>query len=303
MMLRMLAPRHRVVTTFHYLRPVSVRTALLRIFFLLPAAFSDAVVVTTEAEASYAKRFLRRKQIEVIPAGLTFPIQQVTAERRVAARSRLGFSDADFVVAHLGFLLPNKGLDTLLVGLTTLPERIKLLVIGGSYQDGDRYPEKLKAAARGAGLGSRIVWTGEAPEHDISGLLAAADCAALPFDEGACLKRSTLLLALAAAIPVVTTDGPERDRVMVNGENLLLVPPRDPDRLAAALSQLQHDPTLGKRLVDNRNEILDLVSWASIARRHDILYRDVCERHDLEPADTEIDENVKTAGVSLQRQR
>jgi glycosyltransferase involved in cell wall biosynthesis len=269
------------------LKPVGFKTALLRIFFLLPAATSHAIVVTTEIEARYARRFFPRKPIEVIPAGLTFPISRVTEEKRIATRQKLGFCDSDFVVAYAGFLLPNKGIETLIAAIKQLPPTTKLLVIGGTYEKGDPYSDQLKVAAKQEGVGQRIVWTGEAPQEDFGALLSAADCAALPFDEGGCLKRSTLLMAIAAGLPVVTTDGPERDRVMRSGGNLLLVPARDPQALAAALSLLESDEHLRKRLVENSLEILDMVSWESIVGRHVALYKRLgaqSARRKLEPA-------------------
>ena len=269
---RIMTPQHRVVTTFHYLKPVSFKTALLRMFFLLPAATSHAIVVTTEMEARYARRFFRRKLIEVIPAGLTFPISRVTRETRIATRQVLGFRESDFVVAYAGFLVPNKGIETLIRAMKQLPPTTKLLAIGGTYDAGHSYLGRLKVAAERAGVEKRIVWMGEAPEADFGSLLSAADCAALPFDEGGCLKRSTLLMALAAGLPVVTTDGPERDQVMRSGENLLLVPPRDPLTLADALSLLEKDDGLRKRLVESSREILDMVNWESIVGRHVALY-------------------------------
>lgn len=271
-LVRLFARQHRVVTTFHYLRPFDLRTAMLRVFFLLPALFSDAIVVTTDWEAAYARKFLSNTKILVVPAGLTEELKRSDQAQREQTRRKLGFDTGDFVVAFFGYLLPNKGLQTLLQALPKLSERTKLLVIGDSYAANDRYPIQLQEVARQLGIAGRVRWMGKVDAQSIGSLLSAADCAALPYDEGASLKRSTLLAALAVNLPAVTTLGPEVDGVMKNGENLLLVGPRDSGALADALMRLESEPGLGPSLTAAAAPILDSVDWNRIVDLHVGLY-------------------------------
>lgn len=54
--------------------------------------------------------------------------------------------------------------------------------------------------------------------------------------------------------PVVTTSVPSNAEVISDGVDGLLVPPRDPVALAAALARLLADPALARRLGDSARE-------------------------------------------------
>ena len=54
--------------------------------------------------------------------------------------------------------------------------------------------------------------------------------------------------ALACGTPLVTADTPAARELLVDGESALLVPPGDPEALAAALRRLAADPELARRL-------------------------------------------------------
>ena len=57
-----------------------------------------------------------------------------------------------------------------------------------------------------------------------------------------------LLEAAACGRPLVATDVPGCREVVVHGETGLLVPPRDPGALAAAIATLARDPPLRRRM-------------------------------------------------------
>jgi glycosyltransferase involved in cell wall biosynthesis len=85
-----------------------------------------------------------------------------------------------------------------------------------------------------------VEWLG--PRSDIPELLAASHIACLPsYCEG--LPKS-LLEALAAGLPVVTTDVPGCREVVTEDCNGYLVPPRNAEALAQAIEKLVIDPTL-----------------------------------------------------------
>lgn len=80
--------------------------------------------------------------------------------------------------------------------------------------------------------------------QDMPQVLAEADIVCLPsYREG---LPKALLEAMAAGLPCVTTDVPGCREVVRNGENGLLVPPRDPVALADALARVIEDPGLCK---------------------------------------------------------
>lgn len=90
-----------------------------------------------------------------------------------------------------------------------------------------------------------VKWLGF--RSDMPELLASVDIACLPsfYREG--LPKS-LIEALAASLPVVTTDTVGCREVVTHGYNGLLVPPRDATALASALHQLIENPALRQKM-------------------------------------------------------
>ncbi|SCZ67222.1 glycosyltransferase family 4 protein [Thiohalomonas denitrificans] len=82
-------------------------------------------------------------------------------------------------------------------------------------------------------------WWGR--RDDMVDVLDQAHIACLPSYYGEGVPRS-LLEAAAAGLPIVTTDAPGCREVVIDGDNGLLVPPRDVDALADALEALIQDP-------------------------------------------------------------
>jgi glycosyltransferase involved in cell wall biosynthesis len=154
-------------------------------------------------------------------------------------------------VLYAGRLSPEKGIEELVAAA----DGLKLVVAG----DGP-----LRARVPGA--------LGFVPHGELEGLYARAAVVACPSRrEGfgvACLE------AMAHARPVVATDvGGLRDLV-VDGETGLVVPPRDPAALRAALDRLLADPALRRRLGSaGRRRAQERFSWDVVTEATVAAYR------------------------------
>jgi glycosyltransferase involved in cell wall biosynthesis len=103
---------------------------------------------------------------------------------------------------------------------------------------------ELEQRARELGVAGRCLFLGE--RADVPDLLAAADLFLLPsLWEGLPLS---VLEAMAAGRPVVATAIGGTDEAVTDGVTGLLVPPRDPAAIAAAIARLRDDPGLAERL-------------------------------------------------------
>jgi glycosyltransferase involved in cell wall biosynthesis len=90
-----------------------------------------------------------------------------------------------------------------------------------------------------------VTWLG--PRQDIAELLCGAHIACQPSSYREGLPKSALE-AMASGKPLVASDIPGCREAVVDGETGLLVPPRNPRALAAALRRLIEDPELRARM-------------------------------------------------------
>jgi glycosyltransferase involved in cell wall biosynthesis len=116
--------------------------------------------------------------------------------------------------------------------------RARFVLVGGvDYENRSAINESTLEQWQKEGI---VEWWGH--RVDIPDVLAQAQIACLPsYREG--LPKS-LLEAMAAGLPCVTTDVPGCREAVRDGETGFLVPPKDPMALANALKILIQDPAL-----------------------------------------------------------
>jgi glycosyltransferase involved in cell wall biosynthesis len=139
------------------------------------------------------------------------------------------------IVGVIARLEPEKGHRTLLDAWPLVLRRApdaRLLVVG----EGSLLTE-LAWQARELGIDRRVVFTGR--RDDIPAVTAALDVAVLPSYREA--QGMVVLEAMALSRPVVATNVGGIPEMLEDGVSGLLVPPHDPDALAAAIVRLLLD--------------------------------------------------------------
>ncbi len=184
------------------------------------------VVAVSEEIAAWRETTLGRR-CHVIPNGVAVP-PPATPELRARARSALGASDGDVVAGCVARLAPEKDHATLVralpAALAAAP-RLRLALVGDGVERAN-----LEALAGDLGVAGRISFLGA--RSDVAALLPGLDLFVLASRrEGLPLS---LLEALAAGVPAVTTAVGEMPRVLGGGAGTT-VWANDPDALAAAL--------------------------------------------------------------------
>jgi glycosyltransferase involved in cell wall biosynthesis len=199
-----------------------------------------------------------------VPNGIEVP----PAVRRPdpALRAELVRGRPDYVVLTPARLHEQKGHAYLLAAAARVPEAT--FVLAG---DGPLRPELERLAAE-RNVADRCVFLGY--RSDVSDLLAAADVFVLPsLFEG---LPVSVLEAMAAERPVVATAIGGTDEAVTHEVTGLLVPPRDPAALAAAIRRLQADPQLAGRLAAaGRERVQREFSSAATARNVMRIYDEV----------------------------
>ncbi|HVY45200.1 MAG TPA: glycosyltransferase [Minicystis sp.] len=192
---------------------------------------------------------------------------------RARLRAALGLEPDEWVLGALGRLSPEKDHATLLRAMqrvAAVEPRAHLLLAG----DGPLRAE-LAALAGRLGLEGRVRLIGE--RADVPGFLGALDVFCLPSKtEGTSLS---LLEAMACGVPVVATAVGGTPSVVEAGAAARLVPPGDPEALAAALLALREAPreaaamaARGRRIVEARFSLRGMVDryaalYTRLARR------------------------------------
>ncbi len=189
---------------------------------------ADLVVADTAAHARHLERLTGARRIEVCLVG---------AEERLF---RPGWRpSARFTALFVGKLIPLHGLETILAAARLVPELdIRIVGSGQLAHLLERRPDNVE----------HVGWV----EYDhLPGELHRASCALGVFgtsDKAARVIPNKAFQALACGAPLVTADTPAARELLRDGDSALLVPPGNPEALAAALRRLAADSDLCDRL-------------------------------------------------------
>ena len=232
-----LAHRHRpfpLIFTAHNLigRGLSSRLGIPFVGFHC----THILAVSPSVADSLAACGVPRAKIQVIPNGIDLGHFNSSEMDRSAARVALALPEDAFVVAAAARLSREKGMDTL---LSAAGQRAGMTFrIAG---DGPLKAALARQTPPNAKLLGRLA--------DVRPLLAAADVFAVPSRrEG---QGMAALEAMASGVSLVAARVGGLADMLADGETALLIPPDDPDALAAALSRLQSDSRLRQKLVAN----------------------------------------------------
>jgi glycogen(starch) synthase len=168
-----------------------------------------------------------------------------------------GFDHTDFPVAseyvdkpwswrmvNAGRLDPRKGLETAVRALRLLPTEAVLELLPAAD---DAYRAHLEKLAAELGVGDRLRFTLTTRDH-LREHYVQADVCVFPteWDEPFGLVP---LEAMASGTPVVATGSGGSGEFLIDDQNCLRFPQKDPAALAAAVRRLAEDPALRERLV------------------------------------------------------
>jgi glycosyltransferase involved in cell wall biosynthesis len=179
-----------------------------------------------------------RDRVTVVPLG-------VDADRfGSAARRGAPRSDGGLDLVFVGRLRYYKGLEVLIDALAALPPTVRLSVVGEGPM-GDAW----RARSARQGLADRVTWLGDAPDDTVRAELARSDVFVLPATARSEAFGTVLLEAMAAGLPVVSTElGTGTSWVNLDGITGLVVPPNDARALAGAVARLKGDPGERQRM-------------------------------------------------------
>jgi glycosyltransferase involved in cell wall biosynthesis len=247
---------------FHLIRGVRQADAATARLCTRIVCISHAVADFVHREIGVPRRLLR-----VIHYGMEPP----AAQRGGAdLRALVGAAPGERVLGIVGRLVEQKGHVYLLRALPAVQRAapdVRLAVVGDGGLRGE-----LESLAAELGVAGRVHFLGY--RDDAQQLTGQFDVALVPsIFEGfgmVCLE------AMGAARPVVASRVSAIPEIILDGETGVLVPPRDPDALAAAVLRLLDDPARAREMgARGRRRLEEEFTVDAMVQRTAELYRSV----------------------------
>jgi len=172
-----------------------------------------------------------------------------------------------------GLIRSYKGLDVLLRALPAIAAAVpgvRLVVAGHPFEP----VEPLQALAGELGVDGLVEWRlGFVPEPDVPALFEAAAVVVCPYRE---LDSSGVLAtALGHGRPAVVSDVGSLGSIVREFGAGRVVPPEDPEALAAACAELLGDPNALAEAARGARAARSTLTWAAAAAEHEHLYETV----------------------------
>lgn len=195
-------------------------------------------------------------------------------------RAELGIGN-DPMILSIGHVIPVRSRITLVEAMASVLAEFpdaRFVVVGRTYTTGfiDR--------ARQLGVSDNLIIVGEVPSTDIPNFVAAADVEAHDLDGGGCGTAN--LEVMAAGVPTVVAVRRDNflDIELRTGQNIVLVPPTNPEAVAKAIIAVLSDPEGAKRIgVGQQALVRSQFSIDVVATRHEQLFEDLAAAADSPP--------------------
>ncbi|MFL6714571.1 MAG: glycosyltransferase family 4 protein, partial [Sulfurifustis sp.] len=216
-------------------------------------------------------------KIRIVPCG--FDTTEFWPIDRRLARREVGFDPDERIVLQLGRLVPRKGIDIAVRALARLARdhrvNARLVIVGGETDEPCPManPEiaRLTDVANAEDIAERVTFTGRRPRNVLRYYYNAADVfVTTPWYEPFGI---TPVEAMACGVPVIGSAVGGIKTTVRHGRTGFLVPPHDPDALAARIAEIFRDADAARRMgVAGRERALRHFTWSQVAERMEAVY-------------------------------
>ena len=258
--------------------------------FVEKLTYSSATRVYPNSKGLYdfilQNNFTQSNKLKIIANGSSngidttfFSPSQVTEIERVTLREKLNIQPDDFVFVFVGRIVSDKGINELIKAFSELqivenkPAGIKLLLVGGLENDLDPLnPETLAEINQN----KDIISVGF--QQDVRSFFAIADALVFPsYREG---FPNVVMQAGAMGLPSIVSDINGCNEIIIEGENGLIIPSKNVEKLKEKMLTLAKDKNLytklkgnSRRMIENRYE--QSVVWNALLEEYEGLLQSV----------------------------
>ena len=259
--------------------------------FVEKLTYSSATRVYPNSKGLYdfilQNNFTQSNKLKIIANGSSnginttfFSPDQVSETEWVALREKLNIQPDDFVFVFVGRIVSDKGINELIKAFSELQAvennelmGIKLLLVGGLENDLDPLnPETLAEINQN----KDIISVGF--QQDVRPFFALS--AALAFPSSREGFPNVVMQAEAMGLPSIVSDINGCNEIIVEGENGLIIPPKNVEKLKEKMLTLAGDKNLyiklkenSRRMIENRYE--QSVVWNALLEEYEGLLQSV----------------------------
>ena len=259
--------------------------------FVEKLTYSSATRVYPNSKGLYdfilQNNFTQSNKLKIISNGssngintIFFSPAQVSEIEKAALREKLNIQPDDFVFVFVGRIVSDKGINELIKAFSELQAvenneltGIKLLLVGGLESDLDPLnPETLAEINQNRD----IISVGF--QQDVRPFFAISDALAFPsYREG---FPNVVMQAGAMGLPSIVSDINGCNEIIVEGENGLIIPPKNVEKLKEKMLTLARDKNLyiklkenSRRMIKNRYE--QSMVWKALLEEYEGLLQSV----------------------------
>ena len=255
--------------------PPSLREEFLDAYPMLGriAAASPALVVPFEGARRELEARYPQATVRTVVMGVADPYTGPRWREWAVARRHLGLPETAYVIGAFGIVHQSKRLEAVIEALLPVQAQAPhavLLVVGRAHDP--RYMDKLESLVRQRGLEGSVRFLGEVDRRTFDGALVGCDVVVNLRESTVTHMSATLMRAMAAAKPIVTSEVPGWD--FLPAAACLRVPAGGSDAdvvaaLSAHLCRLARDPVLCRRMGEAARQYFEQEATAEImARRY-----------------------------------
>ena len=252
------------------LHDFSISRNFLKIFFLPIFLFSDAVIVTNEADRQDIVRhfpFLNER-LKKIHIGPTIDIVDISDNRKKEIYGKIYYSENSRFLTTFGFIKKDRCIDKVIEAFHKLKEedeKLKLIILG-RVQD-KKYRDYLFELVDKLNLRGKAYFLESDSLEELSFCLSLSSLAILLYERGASFRRSSLINYVIRKIPVVTNLDKRYgvDAEFINSGMVLTIDSMDVDEIYEKAKLILYNVNVAGRLKQRMGRAREMFSWNHIA--------------------------------------
>jgi glycosyltransferase involved in cell wall biosynthesis len=217
------------------------------------------------------KKLLEIHPIEnshVLPNGIDLNKLETSNNNKVS-RQQMNIPENVPLITFVGNLRPVKGVKYLIeaLGMVLKKNDARLLIIG----DGPER-EHLQSQTDQLGIREKVTFQGKISKEEIMSYLKISDLFVLPsISEG---FPNVILEAMAAGLPIVSTNFEGASEIIRDGENGFMVPVKNPTAMANVISKILDNQDIKQFMAAKNREEIVKYDWNNIIIELEEIYKE-----------------------------